>query len=733
MDSNNPFYLLDERIQKYIHRQNWQDLNEIQKIAIKPILEQKNDIVISAGTASGKTEAAFFPALTKVLSDKKSGISILSISPLKALIDDQTRRLIDICEPLDIAVTPWHGDIGSNAKFKQIKDPSGIILITPESLESLLINRRSWIKEAMSNLGYIIIDEFHAFMGTSRGVQLVSQLHRLENIIGKSVVRVALSATFSEHIKIENCLRPNNLQQIKTIVLKSNSSKTSLATQVRGYINLTENDKQGKPKLNCEEVIEDIYRLMRGQVNLIFANSRELTEDLAAKLQEKCKKNHVPNEFFPHHSLIAKDFRKNLELRLQEGKVPTTVICTSTLELGIDISDVNTIGQIDYASSVASLRQRLGRSGRRDGLAKLRVFTIENDSNQLVSRLRLNTFISIAMVKLLLDKWFEDPGTDDFFLSTLIQQILSVIASNGSVSAKNIYDLLCKTGPFNNIDTKMFMQVLRDMGQADLIMQMADGKLCSSIAGERLISKYDFYVTFDIIEEYIIEYNNHIIGRIPKSAARFLQEEDVFLLSGQSWKVIFINFQNQIIAVKPSSQHASTLDIGRSRAQIHDEVARTVYNLYLKGEYPKCLNSAATTLFDQGREMFFELGLDKKHYAIYQETLYITPWVSNKIVKTIFLLLKHENLKSSVYEGIITLEYCSLETLKFTIMSLLHNDPIKPEELLKKAKNLDMDKYDQYLSRELKIANYTKRNLDIEGAYAFLERFIKELKGVKSN
>ena len=194
--------LLDPLICRWIGRQGWRDLHPIQKAAIKPILEHKDDVIISASTAAGKTEAAFLPVLSYIKRNEHQlkGVSVLYISPLKALINDQARRLMDMAEVVGVKITPWHGDVAVNKKANLLKNPSGIVLITPESLESLLINQKAIFQEAFKDLSYIVIDEFHALMGKERGYQLQSQLHRIENLIVKSPVRIAISATFSNDI-----------------------------------------------------------------------------------------------------------------------------------------------------------------------------------------------------------------------------------------------------------------------------------------------------------------------------------------------------------------------------------------------------------------------------------------------------------------------------------------------------------------------------------------------------
>ncbi|WP_048794950.1 DEAD/DEAH box helicase, partial [Serratia sp. 506_PEND] len=201
----------DPRVRKWVYKQGWSALRPLQESSIPAILARDRDVLISAGTAAGKTEAFFLPACSAV-ADLTNGFGIIYISPLKALINDQYRRLESLGDALEMPVTPWHGDVPQNKKKKARTNPAGILLITPESLESLLINSMGWLKQAFSSVAYIVIDEFHAFIGSERGVQLLSLLNRIDHVLGRQVnpiPRVALSATLGELEKVPELLRPD--------------------------------------------------------------------------------------------------------------------------------------------------------------------------------------------------------------------------------------------------------------------------------------------------------------------------------------------------------------------------------------------------------------------------------------------------------------------------------------------------------------------------------------------
>ncbi|MEI6414498.1 MAG: DEAD/DEAH box helicase, partial [Pseudomonadota bacterium] len=191
--------------------QGWAEMRQAQEQAVAPVLAGDTDLLIASPTASGKTEAAFLPALSAIIEDELSGVRILYLSPLKALINDQYRRLEGLAEQLDIPVTAWHGDANQGRKKELLKYPKGVLLITPESLEALFVNHGERLRALFGNLAYIIIDELHAFIGSERGRQLQSLMHRLELIVRRRIPRLGLSATLGDLGLATGFLRPGAL------------------------------------------------------------------------------------------------------------------------------------------------------------------------------------------------------------------------------------------------------------------------------------------------------------------------------------------------------------------------------------------------------------------------------------------------------------------------------------------------------------------------------------------
>lgn len=728
---NNDYELLHVGLKRFIYKKGWGSLRDIQKKAIKPILEHKNDVIIAASTASGKTEAAFLPALSAITQNPHKGVKILCISPLKALINDQAKRIEEMAQYVNLSVAPWHGDVSSHLRKKVVENEDvDVLIITPESLESLFVNKKNYLSKILLHLDYIIVDEFHAFIDTVRGEQLMSLMHRVDMLLGKIVTRIAISATFASIDNAALYLRPNNYTNQKVLIIEDSNSKGSLSVQIRGYrtqFSKERLDENGRV-LGYTQISNDIYRLLRGSSNLVFCNTKAITETVASDLTSLSSKNHVPLEFFPHHGSLSKDLREDLEHRLKQSKLPTTAICTATLELGIDIADVSSIGQIDAPPSPASLRQRLGRSGRRDGNAVLRIFALErecDDAPDMLIHLNENTVLCAATISLILKRKYDTEDEKRYYsLSTLVQQILSEISSGNGVKAQYLYNLLCTTGPFNYIEPKIFAKVLRSLGQNDLIEQLKDGSLILGLNGERVCSTYNFYSAFASEQEYRIEHDGKTIGTVP--SLQTIAIGDSFLFAGKGWEVVFFNRDTHTVGVKPFPFKAEPLSFAgganTQRSHIRDEM----YHIYLTGEYPKCTNKEAEFNIQRGRELFFKLGLDKKHVVESVEGLALYPWCSDAILNTILLILKARLIHGFRIASHIELISCSMDNFKAAVAGIIR-DNIDPMVLSNFIVNLDLNKFDIYLDDDLKKLSYINQELDIEGAMKFFRLIAKEI------
>ena len=611
------FELLAEPIRRWIWRQGWQELRDIQERAIPLLIQQDADVIIAAATAGGKTEAAFLPLLSRLLERQEggSGFGLLYVSPLKALINDQFRRLDDVCAMLEVPVHRWHGDVAASAKTRARKQPSGVLLITPESLEALFVLRGLEIPRLFAALECVVIDELHALLDTERGMHLRSLLSRLELSVGRPVRRVGLSATLGDMRLAAAYLRPDRADSVQ--VLESFSEGQELRLLVRGYVirsgdpaaaarDATDESPDAEPASD-RAIAEHVFSTLRGTQNLVFAGSRSRVELYADLLRQMCEAEHLPNEFYPHHANLASDHREFVERRLKEGREPTTAVCTSTLELGIDIGEVASVAQIGPPFSVASMRQRLGRSGRRAGRpAVMRTYiqerALEPDIH-LLDELRLHLVQTIAMTDLLINGWCEPPRPRALHLSTLVHQILAVIAQRGGASARALFHILCDRGAFSTVDRALFTRVLRAIGakETGLIEQSPDGTLLLGATGERLVGHYSFYAVFMTPEEYRVVCDGRTLGTLPVSL--FLVPETTIVFSGRRWVVLSVCDRDKLIEVRPA-QAGLPPRFGGDGADLHDQVALRMREIYERDDVAVYLDAVARDLLAEGRRTF---------------------------------------------------------------------------------------------------------------------------------
>ena len=323
-DTSSSFHLLDERIQRFIWAEGWEELRDAQEEAIPIIIKGDRDVIIAAATAAGKTEAAFLPALTYLLKRDTPGL-IVYISPLKALINDQFGRLDRLCEDLEVPVWPWHGDISASRKTRFLTKREGVLLITPESLEALLCNRGSSVAAVFERVAFFIVDELHAFIGSERGKQLQSLMHRIEQVHGKQIPRIGLSATLGDMTLAADFLRPGKAQEVALV--ESKASGVELKILVKGYeepLVVNSKDDDEPESVTPAQIGAHLFANLRGSNNLVFPNSRREVERYTYLLNKLCERNKVPNEFWPHHGSLSKEIRSETEAALKQKEFPAT-------------------------------------------------------------------------------------------------------------------------------------------------------------------------------------------------------------------------------------------------------------------------------------------------------------------------------------------------------------------------------------------------------------------------
>ncbi len=569
--------MLDPRIQNWIWTSGWTELRDAQNRAIPAILHDSGDLIIAASTAAGKTEAAFLPILTRIAQSENKAL-VLYISPLKALINDQWRRLDELTEQLEIPVTPWHGDIAQTRKTRFLKKPSGALLITPESLEAFVMRNGHGLSALLSAVEFIVVDELHAFIGTERGKQLQSLMHRVETAVGHPIRRIGLSATLGDMQGAADFFRPGHGKDVA--IIESKAANQELKVLIKG---LTEtpnpdagSDTEGEVQVAKVAIAWNMFETLRGTSNLVFPNSRSSVEFYADFLRQMSEERGCPNEFWPHHGNLSKEIREEAEAALKQTELPATAICTSTLELGIDIGPVKSVVQVGPPPSVASLRQRLGRSGRRKGESMiLRGYCVEDELSDAAGPselLREGLICTTAMIRLLAGGWYEPVHANQTHGSTLVQQLLSTIAQYGAARAHWLWDILCGSGPFNVVTKKQYFSLLRALGQKEIIFQDPTGLLLLAPKGEQITGHYSFYAAFSSDEEYRIVTGGHALGSMP--ITRPLTAGSFLVFAGRRWEVIEFNQSEKLVDVRPSKGGSVPKFDGGMGFGIHDRVRK---------------------------------------------------------------------------------------------------------------------------------------------------------------
>lgn len=723
------FSLLDERIQHYIWKEGWETLRDAQEAAIPLIIKADRDVIVSAATAAGKTEAAFLPALTHLLQADKPGL-IVYISPLKALINDQFGRLEKLCEDLDIPVWPWHGDISSSSKAKFLKLRHGVLLITPESMEAMLCNRGTSIRAIFSRLRFFVIDELHAFIGSERGKQLQSLMHRIELVMGRSAPRIGLSATLGNMNLAADFLRPGGGRDVAMVVSKSAGSE--LKVLLKGYIEPlvrrtvkpeavddAEADITPEPSKPIE-VARHLFKSLRGTNNLIFPNSRREVERYTHLLGQLCEEAQVPNEFWPHHGSLSKEIRAETEAALKQKERPASAICTNTLELGIDIGAVKSVAQIGPPPSVASLRQRLGRSGRRKGEAAiLRGYCIEDEVNEkssLRDELRLDTVQMIAMVSLLVEGWFEPPVTEGAHLSTLIMQMMSFIAQNGGATIGQLYSTLNNAkAPFAGITKEQYVELVRHLGERELLMQESGGVLLHAPLGEKFVNHYSFYAAFATDEEFRIVCNGKVLGTLPVS--QLLTPGQRILFAGKTWIVESIDEAQKTIYVARARGGTPPLFSGGSGVT-HTKVRQRIRELLQSADVPAYLDDIAQQLLREGRAAYVARQLDQKTVVDLGDQVQIMTWLGDASNEGVACLLQHRGYVAVPSgPGVEVLKSDrTTENIIDAIVDIGQSDLPALDDLLIDASNLQREKWDWALPDSLLRISFASLHLDLEEA-----------------
>jgi ATP-dependent Lhr-like helicase len=696
------FDRLHPEVRRWIRDEGWSELRPVQDQAIRTILGSDRDVVIAAATAAGKTEAAFLPLLTQAVGRQECGVSILYVAPLKALINDQHRRLDLLCERMGVSLVRWHGDAPQGPKQRVLKTPHGVVMITPESIEALLLRRSTDARRLLGSLDAIVVDELHAFLQGPRGLHLFSLLRRLELMSARRPRRIGLSATLGDMGVAAAWLNAQAPTSVE--VIQPEGGAPELKLQVRGYLEPVESGLSGDDlevdggDEALDRIADHVFSVLRGDNALFFGGSRRNVEALSDRLLRRSERAGVPNEFFPHHGSLSKELREELETRLKAGTLPTTAIATTTLELGIDLGSVKSVAQLGAPRSLASLRQRLGRSGRRkDTPAILRIYTRERHLGRVsdpIDRLRPQVVRAVAAIRLLLGRFVETPGDDPAIVTVAIHQILSIITEQGGARAEALYKTLCGAGPLAALTPGDFVELLRWISAPEvrLIEQAPDGTLMLASMGEELTAARDFYAVFETDQEWKLIHGTSALGSIPIS--NVLAVGSVLAFAGRRWRVADVDDRAKVLTVATHPAGRLPKFDRQSVEPIDDRLAAEIRAVYLDDDLPAFLDETAVQLLQEGREVFRALELAEKPLIASGADTHILTWRGTAMNDVLAVCLTAAGLDCEAHDLGVTVSDATPLQVARLVMKM--PGAVTAGDLSEFVANLQKAKYDMF-------------------------------------
>lgn len=751
------FQLLAPGVQRAIWEMGWKELRPIQSEAIQVVLESESHLLICAATASGKTEAAFLPIISQLTRGTHDSVRAIYVGPLKALINDQFARLDRLCDRMEIPVHRWHGDVSASHKQNLRRNPGGILLITPESLESNFINYGDQVPRLYRDLEFVVIDELHSFLSNVRGVHLLSLLSRLRTATSRRPRMIGLSATLGDpemgrqflandlvgsvvHLSdassrrevrfaLKAVLRPPDpnkagcvlprLTPTQAVKFVGCTSKSSLlaAGETPKMENSGTNEQSEPPRPDdLDDIAADLLRQFGRSTNLVFVNSRRTAEELAVRTHDRIARERWPYDpFRVHHGSVAKELREEAEAALKSG-VPTTAICSSTLEMGIDIGSVRAVGQIDAPWSVASLVQRLGRSGRREGEPAIMRLYVREESPHVGSRLTDLLFPEllrgIALTQLMLAKWLEPAERGRISLSTLIHQVLSCLKQTGGMTALRLHQMLVVEGPFREVPPSNFGELLRALAAQKVVEQIPTGELILAPAGERITSAHDFYAAFKSNEMFTVRHDKTEIGELPSDALP--PDGQLVVLAGRRWVVEEVDGGTKTVWVSPARGGKVPLFLGNG-GDLHDRVVGEMKSVLMSEDEPGYLDDASRELLRASRAVARKVGLHHLDILATPGGIRWFPWVGTRCLRTLSILADINGVACETDRISLWLALSDEREFRAFWSRVLANPP-STISLGEKVTPRAIEKFDEFLPENLLVRSCADERLAIPEA-----------------
>ena len=722
-------------VQDYIYRNHWENLRAIQVAAADTIFNTDDNVLLTASTASGKTEAAFFPIITLFSENPPSSVGCIYIGPLKALINDQFTRLTDLCEEADIPVWHWHGDVAQSHKSRLMRKPSGILQITPESLEAMLLHKHAAIPKLFGDLRFVVIDEVHSLLRGDRGGQTLCLIERLSRIAGVTPRRIGLRATIGAPEKTGAFLSLGTGRN--TIIPKFDAKGAKWRLSMEHFYVKDVQAAEGKEISEALPVLEEktadapknadpgigyIYEHTKGKKCLVFVNSREECETVTTTLRQYCDIQQERDRFLIHHGNLSASYRETAEGIMKDDSQYMTTVTTATLELGIDIGRLERAFQIDAPWTVSSFLQRMGRTGRRESPAEM-WFVMREDEPEaramLPSTIPWKLLQGIALVQLYLEeRWCEPPRLDRFAYSLVYHQTMSTLASCGEMSPKALADRILRLHYFHRVSQEDYKVLLRHLIKTDHIQQTEQGGLIVGLAGERVVNSFKFYGVFVESEEYTVRSESQELGTVclPPPVGEKLA------IAGHVWLVLDVDHKRHLVYCEQVKGSIPAY-FGECPGDLHTKILQRMRKVLKEDRsYPYLMKNAVARL-DQARYTASHSGAaDRPLINLGGNMWCLLPWVGTYSFLAMERFLK---IKCGDRLGLKNFDSARPYYMQFT-MKVSEADfyrivqeeirkPIDPLELVYPKELPLFDKYDEYLPEELVRKGFAYGVLDLEG------------------
>lgn len=722
-------------IQDYIYQSGWQALRSVQNAAAEAIFNTDDNVLLTASTASGKTEAAFFPILTLLDEDPPHSVGVLYIAPLKALINDQFGRLSELCEEAGIQVTRWHGDVAQSQKRRLLRKPSGILQITPESLESLMINKHMEIPSLFGDLRFIVIDEVHSLLRGDRGMQTFCLIERMCRLADCRPRRIGLSATIGNPEEAGRFLGAGSGR--RTLIPRIEGGREVWRLSMEHFFNSGPQADEGRQLIDAAPVLEEasdtapkaadpgigyIFEHTRGKKCLIFTNSREECEALCQSLRQYCEANHEPDRFLIHHGNLSASYRESAEEEMKDDDSLLSVCATATLELGIDIGRLERAFQVDAPFTVSGFLQRMGRTGRRGDPCEM-WFVMREDHPE--PRAMLPQLIpwyliqGIALVQLYIEERFvEPPRTQRLPYSLLYHQTMSTLASCGEMTPAELATRVLTLSSFHLITQDDYRILLRHLIKIGHIDQTENGGLIVGLEGERIVNNYKFYAVFQENVEYAVRAGAEELGTIVKPPPI----GDKIAIAGRVWVVEEVDHRRREVYCTLVKGNIPAY-FGDVAGDIHTRILERMYGvLKEQNSYPYLMRHAVCRL-QEARESFAKSGM-RDHPLVHLggNMWALFPWLGSYAFLALERLLKIRCKQRLGLKGLDSLRPYYLQfTMKvsasdfYRIMAEEAEQDFDPLELVYPNEVPNFEKYDEYVPAELVRKGFALGVLDVEG------------------